>query len=67
MSMENQPIVPDAESQMSLSWDGSYGALDSGEYTMYLYLTDVYEKEKISPLTNNFYDTQVYTIVFSLP
>lgn len=64
---ENLPFISDLESEYSLSWEKTYGILDSGDYTMYLYLTDTYEEEKVSPLVNNFYDTQIYAIEFTVP
>lgn len=65
-SMEDHPIISDAESQMTLFWEQKYGALSTGDYTIYLYLEDKYDNEDVSPLSNNFYDMQVYTIDFTL-
>lgn len=64
---EDFPIMPNVEIEHSLSWEKKYGLLDSGDYTMYLYLTDTYEEREMCPLSNNFYDTQVYAIEFTIP
>lgn len=61
-------IIPQNEvSVFAIDWTETYGMLDSGEYSIALFVHDEFDKTKIHPLMEDYYDTQRYWVEFSIP
>lgn len=59
-------IQSEGVTELTIDWAGSYGQLPSGDYELLLYIQDVYDESQKHPLTNNFYDKQIYTLEFTV-
>lgn len=57
----------DGESEFTLDLESIYGSVPAGDYRLELRITDVYDPETVHPLTQNFYDTQYYSIKITVP
>lgn len=53
-------------SEASIDWTEIYGKLEPGSYLMCLHVKDVYDKTKVHPLNQNFYDEQPYWVNFTI-
>lgn len=73
------PLLSDAETgkmklelnrngstQIVIDWEKVYGKLSSGEYVLCLSVMDVYNKDTVHPLMENFTDNQTYHIFFEI-
>lgn len=52
--------------QIVIDWEETYGKLPAGEYVLCLSVMDVYDKETVHPLMENFTDNQTYCIFFEI-
>ena len=64
---ESQRIEHNSEGSITLEFEQIFGALESGDYLLYLYLHDTYNPEQVPPLVRNYHDMQCYTVEFSIP
>lgn len=71
--LENAPIPEtitiqhNTKSSITLDFEQQFGLLESGDYYLYLYLSDDYDPERVPPLIRNYHDIQCYGIEFSIP
>ncbi len=61
------PLQMNGTSEITLNWEMDYGVLSSGNYTMYLYIQDIFDAEDVHPLMEDFSDNQIYWIDFAIP
>lgn len=59
-------ISKDDTSILTIDWSTIYDKLPSGDYTLMLRITDIYDEANLHPLLNNFHDTQIYYIDFHI-
>lgn len=64
---ETLQIHHNSEGSITLDFENYFGALESGDYLLYLYLHDNYDPEQVPPLIRNYHDMQCYTVEFSIP
>ena len=57
----------DADTMLTFDWLDVYGALPRGEYKIGIAINDIYNKEDVHPLMQNFHDQQNYYISFTIP
>ena len=50
-----------------IDWEDEYGVLPSGNYTMFIYVQDIFDAASVHPLMDDFSDNQIYWIEFSVP
>lgn len=60
-----QPVIKGSNTYL-LDWADIYGELAPGDYEMWLYVTDNYEESALHPLMENYHDTQIYVLPFSI-
>lgn len=61
------PIVMGGSTELALDWNGYFGELPSGNYTLDLYIEDKYDDSQVHPLMVNYHDRQAYVIEFVVP
>lgn len=59
-------LQKDNTTDVFLGWENDYGSLTSGNYTMYIYIQDVFDAAVVHPLMEDFSDNQIYWIEFSI-
>ena len=67
--LERPPVSElqmNAQGEIEFDWQATYGNLPSGEYTLHLYVYDIYDESQVHPLMRNFTDNQRYTLTFSV-
>ena len=53
--------------ELVFAWTDAFGGLPAGNYSLWLTVRDVYEKEAVHPLVRNYHDSQTYKIEFTVP
>lgn len=64
-----QPKIPlpmNASDSFTIRWENLYGTLPKGKYRMDLHVQDEYDKNKLHPLQDKFYDSQRYWVSFEV-
>lgn len=67
--LERPPVAEiqmDSSAQIMINWEALYGELPPGEYSLFLYIYDIYDESQLHPLMQNFTDRQRYTVVFTV-
>ena len=59
-------LKADDVTEFTFDWSEPYGQVSSGEYELVLWIKDIYDESQKHPLMRNFYDTQIYTVRFTV-
>lgn len=60
-------IAMNSSCQFTIDWSESYGTLPSGDYSLYLWVSDIYDETQLHPLMENFRDWQLFCLGFTIP
>lgn len=59
-------ITNNGTTEITFDWAETFGALESGSYSLILVIKDIYDASDVHPLQRNYHDSQTYAVDFTI-